>query len=124
MAAQFSWPFAGWILGAAVSGRRKRRLSPPTPMPMPMRSPDSWLAEYGIDANHDLVLVSPGSRKILVIKAVRTLTGMRLKEAKDLVDNAPGLVMHQVTSERADKAKELLEILGATVTVSSDPGQA
>lgn len=120
MAAQFSWPFAGVILDAAVSGRRKRRLSPLTPL----RSAGSWLAGYGIGANRDLVLVSPGSRKILVIKAVRTLTGMRLKEAEDLVDNVPGLVMHQVTSERADKAKELLEILGATVTVSSDPGQA
>ena len=49
---------------------------------------------------------------------------MRLKEAKDLVDHAPGLVMHQVTSERADRAKELLESLGATVTVSCGPGQA
>ena len=120
MAAQFSWPFAGVMLGAAVSGRRKRRLSPL----MPRRSPASWLAEYGIDSDHDLVLVSPGSRKILVIKAIGTLTGMRLKEAKDLVDNAPGLVMHQVTSERADRGKELLESLGATVTVSGDPGQA
>jgi hypothetical protein len=120
MAAQFSWPFAGVMLGAAVSGRRKRRLSPL----LPRRSPASWLAEYGIDSDHDLVLVSPGSRKILVIKAIGTLTGMRLKEAKDLVDNPPGLVMHQVTSERADRGKELLESLGATVTVSSDPGQA
>jgi hypothetical protein len=120
MAAQFSWPFAGLMLGAAVSGRRKRRLSPP----VPRRSPASWLAEYGIDADRDLVLVSPGSRKILVIKAVSTLTGMRLKKAQDLVDNAPGLVMHQVTSERADRARELLESLGATVTVTGDPGQA
>ena len=120
MAAQFSWPFAGLILGAAVSGRRKRRLSPP----VPRRSPASWLVEYGIYADRDLILISPGSRKILVINAVSTLTGMRPREAKDLVDNAPGLVMRQVTSERADRAKELLESLGATVTVSSDPGQA
>jgi ribosomal protein L7/L12 len=49
--------------------------------------------------------VSAGSRKILVINAFSTLTGMRLREAEDLVDKAPGLVMHQVTSERADKAK-------------------
>jgi hypothetical protein len=120
MAAQFSWPFAGGIAGAAVSGRRKRRLS----SHVPPRSPASWLAKYGIDSDLDLILLSPGSRKILVIKAIRTMTGMRLKEAKDLVDNAPGLVMHQVTSDRADRAKELLESLGATVTVSSDPGQA
>jgi hypothetical protein len=120
MAAQFSWPFAGLMLGAAVSGRRKRRLSPP----VPRRSPASWLVEYGIYADRDLILISPGSRKILVINAVSTLTGMRPREAKDLVDNAPGLVMRQVTSERADRAKELLESLGATVTVSSDPGRA
>ena len=42
-----------------------------------------------------------------------------LKEAKDLVDNAPGLVLHRVTRERADRAKDLLESLGATVTVSA-----
>jgi ribosomal protein L7/L12 len=77
------------------------------------------VTEFGIHANRDLVLVSPGNRKALVVKAVSTLTGMRLKEVADLVDNAPGLVMRQVTSERADRAKELLESLGATVTVSS-----
>ena len=119
LAAQFCWPFAGLMLGATVSGRRKRRLSPPAPP----RSPTSWLAEFGIDANRDLILVSPGSRKILVINAVSTLTGMRIREARDLIDNAPGLVMRQVTSERADRAKELLESLGATVTVTSDPDQ-
>lgn len=120
MVAQFSWPFAGAMLGAAVSGRRKRLASPP----VPRRDPASWLAEYGIAADRDLVLVSPGSRKILVINAIGTLTGMRLREAKDLVDNPPGLVMRQVTSERADKGRELLESLGATVTVSSNPDQA
>jgi large subunit ribosomal protein L7/L12 len=82
------------------------------------------LSEGGIDGDRDLVLVSPGNRKILVIKEVRTLTGLGLKEAKDLIDSAPTLVMRQISSERADAAKELLERLGATVTVSSDPGQA
>ena len=119
LAAQFCWPFAGLMLGAAVSGRRKRRLSPPAHR----RSPAGWLAEFGIGANRDLILVSPGSRKMLVINAVSTLTGMRMKEAQDLIDNAPGLVMSQVTSERANRAKELLESLGATVTVTSDPDQ-
>ena len=115
MAAQLTWPLGGGVLGAAVSGRRKRRLSPP----VPPRSPDDWLAEYGVHADHDLILVSPGSRKTLVVKAIITLTGMRVKEAENLVDNAPGLVMRQVTSGRADQARELLESLGATVTVSS-----
>jgi hypothetical protein len=119
LAAQFCWPFAGLILGAAVSGRRKRRRSPPAHR----RSPATWLAEFGIEANRDLILVSPGSRKALVINAVITLTGMRPREAQDLIDNAPGLVMRQVTSERADRAKEVLETLGATVTITSDPHQ-
>ena len=115
MAAQLTWPLGGGVLGAAVSGQRKKRLSPP----VPPRSPDGWLAEYGIHADHDLILVSSGSRKTLVVRAIITLTGMRLKEAEHLVDSAPALVMRQVTSERADRAKEQLESLGATVTVSS-----
>jgi large subunit ribosomal protein L7/L12 len=78
----------------------------------------------GIDGDRDLMLVSPGNRRIPVIKEVRALTGLGLKEAKDLVDSAPTLVMRHVTSERADAAKELLERLGASVTVSGDPGQA
>jgi hypothetical protein len=113
MALQFTWLVAGAILGTAVSQRRKRPL---LPHPLP---PDSWFATYGIEADTDVVLVSPGSRKILVIKAVRTLTGLGLKEAKDLIDRAPGLIMHRVTSERADNAREVLESLGATVTVTT-----
>jgi hypothetical protein len=87
IAAQFTWMFAGFLLGGIVSQRRKRPLYPPRPRP----SPDAWLAEYGIEANHDVVLVSPGVRKIPVIREVRRLTGMGLKEAKDLIDTAPGL---------------------------------
>jgi hypothetical protein len=120
IAAQFLWIFGGVFLGAAVCGRRRRRLSP-SPSP---RSPANWLAEYGIDANRDVVLVSPGSRKVLVIMAIRTLTGVGLREAKDLVDNAPGFVMRHVTSGQADRAREMLESLGAIVTVTGDPGEA
>ncbi|TVZ05702.1 ribosomal protein L7/L12 [Trebonia kvetii] len=116
-AAQFIWLFAGFLLGGIVSGRRKRQLSPP---PSP-RSPDEWLAEFGIEANHDVALVSPGVRQILVIKAVRTLTGMGLTEAKDLIDTAPGLVMTRVTSGQAERAREVLESLGATVIVTTTP---
>ena len=47
---------------------------------------------------------------------------MGMKEAKDLVDNAPGLVLRQVSGDRADRAKVLLERQGATVIVSGDPG--
>jgi large subunit ribosomal protein L7/L12 len=70
------------------------------------------------------MLQSPGNRKILVINAVVTVTGMGLKEAKDLVDGAPGLVLSQVTSERADRAKNLLKSLGATVAVSREADAA
>jgi hypothetical protein len=85
-AAQFCWPFAGAMLGRTTSSRRKRRLCTPAPP----RSRDRWLAEYGIYADRDVVLVSPGSRRVLAAEAVRTLTGMRPKEAADLVDSAPG----------------------------------
>ena len=115
MAAQFVWMFAGFIVGGIVTGRRRTRLSPPPPP----RSPDAWMAAYGIEANHDVVLVSPGVRKIPVIMEVRKLTGMGLKEAKDLIDTAPGLVMTRVTSERADRARTVLEGLGATITVTT-----
>jgi hypothetical protein len=80
-----------------------------------------WSDGLGIDAHYDLILQSAGDRKIQVIKKIRTVTTMGMKEAKDLVDNAPGLVLHRVTSERAERARNLLEGVGATVTVSGDP---
>ncbi len=63
----------------------------------------------------DVVLVSAGSQKIQVIKEVRSLTSLGLKEAKDLVDNAPKPVLEGVDKETAEKAKEALEGVGATV---------
>ncbi len=65
----------------------------------------------------DVVLESVGSAKIAVIKEVRALTGLGLKEAKDLVDGAPKAVLEKVDQAAADKAKEQLEGAGATVTV-------
>ena len=65
----------------------------------------------------DVVLESFGDKKIQVIKEVRALTGLGLKEAKDLVDGAPKTVLENATKEAADKAKEVLEAAGATVTV-------
>lgn len=65
----------------------------------------------------DVVLESPGDKKIGVIKEVRGLTSLGLKEAKDLVDSAPKAVLEGVDKEAADKAKEALEGAGATVTV-------
>ena len=66
----------------------------------------------------DVILSSPGEKKIQVIKEVRALTSLGLKEAKDLVDGAPKPVLQGVDKETADKAKEALEGAGGTVEVS------
>jgi large subunit ribosomal protein L7/L12 len=65
----------------------------------------------------DVVLQSVGDKKIQVIKEVRALTNLGLKEAKDLVDGAPKSVLEKATKEAAEKAKAALEGAGATVTV-------
>jgi large subunit ribosomal protein L7/L12 len=65
----------------------------------------------------DVILESAGDKKIQVIKEVRTLTNLGLKEAKDLVDGAPKPVLEKVNKETADKAKEALEGAGASVSV-------
>ena len=65
----------------------------------------------------DVVLEAAGEKKIQVIKEVRALTSLGLKEAKDLVDGTPANVLENVKKEDADKAKEALEGAGATVTV-------
>ena len=65
----------------------------------------------------DVVLTAAGDKKIQVIKEVRSLTSLGLKEAKDLVDRAPKPVLERVSKEDADKAKAQLEEAGATVEV-------
>ncbi|MFN8185342.1 MAG: 50S ribosomal protein L7/L12 [Candidatus Nanopelagicales bacterium] len=65
----------------------------------------------------DVVLEAAGDKKIQVIKEVRALTSLGLKEAKDLVEGAPKPVLEKVNKEAADKAKEALEGAGATVSV-------
>ena len=65
----------------------------------------------------DVILEGAGDKKIQVIKEVRTLTSLGLKEAKDLVDGAPKPLLEKVNKETADKAKAALEGAGATVTV-------
>src|SRR5271155_3396769 len=65
----------------------------------------------------DVILEAAGEKKIQVIKEVRTLTSLGLKEAKDLVDGAPKPVLEHVNKEAADKARDALEGAGATVTV-------
>jgi large subunit ribosomal protein L7/L12 len=65
----------------------------------------------------DVVLTGAGDKKIQVIKEVRALTSLGLKEAKDLVDSAPKPVLEKVNKEAADKAKEQLEGAGAAVEI-------
>jgi large subunit ribosomal protein L7/L12 len=64
----------------------------------------------------DVILEAAGDKKIQVIKEVRTLTSLGLKEAKDLVEAAPKAVLERVNKETADKAREALEAAGASVS--------
>lgn len=65
----------------------------------------------------DVVLTEAGGQKIKVIKAVREITGLGLKDAKELVDNAPKAVKEGISKEESDEMKEKLEEVGATVEV-------
>jgi large subunit ribosomal protein L7/L12 len=65
----------------------------------------------------DVILEGAGEKKIQVIKEVRSLTSLGLKEAKDLVDGAPKAVLEKVNKEAAEKARAALEAAGARVTV-------
>ncbi|MGH2737740.1 MAG: 50S ribosomal protein L7/L12 [Actinomycetota bacterium] len=74
-------------------------------------------AEEEEQTEFDLVLDAAGDKKIQVIKEVRALTSLGLKEAKDLVDNAPKPVLEKVPKEQADQAKEKIEAAGGSVTI-------
>ena len=65
----------------------------------------------------DVILASFGEKKINVIKEVRAITGLGLKEAKDLVEGVPGTIKEAVNKEEADKLKEQLEGAGATIEI-------
>ena len=73
--------------------------------------------EAAAKTEFDVVLTVPGSQKIQVIKAVREITSLGLKDAKGLVDEAPKAVKEGVSQEEADSIKEKLEAVGATVEV-------
>jgi large subunit ribosomal protein L7/L12 len=75
-------------------------------------------AEEEEKSEFTVVLSSAGDKKIQVIKEVRSLTSLGLKEAKDLVESAPKPVLERVNKEDADKAKAQLEAAGATVELS------
>jgi large subunit ribosomal protein L7/L12 len=65
----------------------------------------------------NVILTAAGDKKIQVIKEVRALTSLGLKEAKDLVDGAPNAVLEKVIKEAADKAKDVLEAAGGSVEI-------
>ena len=90
--------------------------------PMAMAAPagggggDAGAAEEEKD-EFDVILTGAGDKKIQVIKEVRSLTSLGLKEAKDLVDGAPKPVLEKVNKEQADEAKAKLEAAGAAVEI-------
>jgi large subunit ribosomal protein L7/L12 len=84
------------------------------PMAMAVAAGGEAVAEVEKD-EFDVVLIAAGDKKIQVIKEVRALTSLGLKEAKELVDNAPNAVLEAVDKEAAEKAKEQLEGAGASV---------
>jgi large subunit ribosomal protein L7/L12 len=91
------------------------------PMAMAVAAPGGGGGDAAPEAEEqtefDVVLTAAGDKKIQVIKEVRTLTNLGLKEAKDLVDSAPKAVLEKVPRDEANKAKELLESAGASVDV-------
>ena len=90
---------------------------------MPAMAPAAGAATEAADEEDeqtafDVVLSEVGDKKIQVIKEVRTLTSLGLKEAKELVDTAPKPVLQAVPRDEADSAAEALEAVGATVRIS------
>jgi large subunit ribosomal protein L7/L12 len=77
---------------------------------------DAGAAEEEGSDEVDVILEAAGEKKIQVIKEVRSLTSLGLKEAKDLVEAAPKAVLEKVNRETADKARDALEAAGATVS--------
>jgi large subunit ribosomal protein L7/L12 len=80
-------------------------------------APGAPVEEAAEQDEFDVVLEAAGDKKIQVIKEVRGLTSLGLKEAKDLVESAPKAILEKVDKAAAEKAKEALEGAGATVTL-------
>lgn len=88
------------------------------PMGMPMMAAaDGGGEEAAEQTEFDVILAAIGDKKIPVIKAVRSITGLGLKEAKDLVESAPKAVKEGASKEDAEKLKKELEDAGATVEI-------
>jgi large subunit ribosomal protein L7/L12 len=84
---------------------------------MAAAGPAAGPAQEEEKTSFDVILESVGTEKIKVIKVVRELTSLGLKEAKDIIDNAPSTVKENATKEEADKIKAKLEEVGAKVEV-------
>jgi len=74
-------------------------------------------AEAAVKEEFDVVLTAAGDKKIQVLKVLRELTGLGLREAKDLVDNAPKIVKDKIKKEEAEELKKKLEAEGAKVEI-------
>ena len=87
--------------------------------PVMMAAPGAGVGgeEAEEQSEFDVILTAAGDKKIQVIKEVRALTSLGLKEAKDLVDGAPKPVLEKVAKEQAGKAKEVLEAAGGSVEI-------
>jgi large subunit ribosomal protein L7/L12 len=90
-------------------------MAAPVAAPGAPGAPAAAVEEEEEQTEFDVVLTSAGDKKIQVIKEVRALTNLGLKEAKDLVDSAPKPVLEKVTKEQADQAKEKIEGAGGSV---------
>lgn len=105
-------------LSQLVKGLEQRLgVTAAAPMAMMAAAPAAGAAPAAEKTEFTVVLASAGSNKIGVIKEIRTITGLGLKESKDLVEGAPKSVKEAVTKEEAAKIKEVLEKAGATVEV-------
>jgi large subunit ribosomal protein L7/L12 len=92
-------------------------VSAAAPVAVAAAAPADGAAAEEEKTEFDLILVSFGEKKINVIKEVRAITGLGLKEAKDLVEGVPNAVKEAATKEEAEEIKEKLEGAGATVEV-------
>jgi len=88
-----------------------------TAVAAPVALPEGGGAEAEEQDEFDVVLESFGEKKIQVIKVVRELTGLGLKEAKDLVDGAPGTIKEAATKQEAEEMKSRLEDVGAAIVL-------
>jgi large subunit ribosomal protein L7/L12 len=92
-------------------------VSAAAPAMMAMAAPGAAAAPAEEKTEFDVVLAGAGDKKINVIKEIRTITGLGLKEAKDLVEGAPKTVKEGVSKDEANKIKEVLVAAGATVEI-------